>query len=144
MVFFDFDDEPDGEDEPLLDPPTFKLFGRTWHCVPEYDGKQLLDMVAAIDGESPREQALAITRFYQHVICKDERTDFLTELDDPDKPIALAKLVKIVGVLTEQYVDRPTQQPVQLPVGRSPRGRTSTGGRGAKGSTSPRSRRATP
>jgi hypothetical protein len=155
MAIRDFDAEI--STDPREEPVQFKLFKRTWECVDDVNGKRLLDLAALLDGDSVREQRDAVLQVFTEVLDSTEREtgatlddgepettsdidEFMEILDDPKTKIPLGVLVEVTGYLVEQYTDRPTGQPARSQNGHATRGRTSTAGRGAKASTSGRSR----
>lgn len=164
MPVRDFDKEINTD--PREDPVAFKLFGRQWDCGDDVNGKRLLDNAALLDGDSLKDMREAVERIFEDVLDTTEREtgrtipdpdddkaeipettsdfqEFMDLLDDPKTVIPLSMLMEVVGYLVEQYTDRPTVRPGSSPNGQGTAGRTSTAKRGARGSTSARSRQRT-
>lgn len=147
----DFDKEIDSS--PRDEEVKFKLFGRTWVCVDDVNGKRLLDNAALLDSDSVKDQRDGVIAVFMDVLDStphgvksddDEETtsdveEFLDILDDPKTKIPLALLVEIVGYLVGQYTDRPTEPPANSTTGTRSRGRTSTARQSGRARTSARS-----
>lgn len=137
MASRDFDKE--NKTEPREEPVDFKLFGKTWACADDVNGKRLLDNAALLDSDSIGDQRDGVIAIFEETIVEDEVEDFFDRLNDPKTKIQLSVLVEVVGWLVDQYTERPTVPPANSTTGRSNRGRTSTAGRSARVSRSTRS-----
>jgi hypothetical protein len=97
-----------------LEPISFKLWDEEFTCVPELQGKVLLDMVAnvSVDEDSdPSKQAKSINEFFSTVLSVESEKRFNTLLTDKEKIVSVDTLGEIVGWLVEQYTNRPTERP---------------------------------
>lgn len=141
MARRDFD--KDINTTPREEPIDFKLFGQTWDCADDVNGKRLLDNAALLDSESVADQRDGVIAVFTDVIVEDQIEEFLEQLNDPKTRIQLSVLVEIVGWLVDQYTERPTEQPAPSQNGRGSRGRTSTAKQPARVSRSTRSARVT-
>ncbi len=104
--FKDFGSRANGEN---LEPVSFKLYEEEFHCVPQIQGKVLLDMVANTNSEDPAESAKTINSFFTTVLKKESLDRFNALLEDSEKIVSVDVLAEIVGWLTEQYTNRPTE-----------------------------------
>ena len=98
-----------------VEPISFKLWEEDFNCVPELQGKVLLDMVSSVntDGDSSdaSSQAKAINEFFSTVLTDESEKRFNTLLTDKEKIVSVDTLGEIVGWLVEQYTNRPTERP---------------------------------
>lgn len=97
---------------------SFKLYGEEFLCRPAIQGKVLLDLVAKSgDSENAAVAASVINTFFNTVLVPESYDRFNALATDPDKIVDVEQLGEIVGWLVEQYADRPTQRPENLPTG---------------------------
>jgi hypothetical protein len=92
-------------------PLSFKLHGETFECLPQIQGKLLLDLVADSSGEDPAKSAAVIDLFFSQAMTDESYARFDTLLKDKQKITSVDTLAKIVGWLVEEYSDRPEAQP---------------------------------
>jgi hypothetical protein len=94
------------------DPLSFKLHGEEFHCVPEVQGKVLLDLVAKSGSEDdPVAAAEVITFFFKTVLHDDSYEKFEALLSSKDKIVSMETLAEITTWLVEEYTGRPEEQP---------------------------------
>lgn len=105
--FKDFGADEASEEEP----PTFALHGETFTCVPEIQGKVLLDLVQDSSSSDPVRQAGIITKFFENVLEDESYQRFNALLGDKKRIVKVDKLAEITGWLVEEYTDRPEKQP---------------------------------
>jgi hypothetical protein len=105
--FKDFGSGKKTDAEPL----SFKLHGDTFECLPQIQGKLLLDLVADSSGEDPAKSAAVIDLFFSQVMTDDSYVKFNALLKDKNKIVSVETLAAIVGWLVEEYSDRPEEQP---------------------------------
>lgn len=93
------------------EPISFKLYGEEFHCVPQVQGKLLLDLVSDSSSEDPAKSSAVVTKFFGYVLTEEslERFDKLTL--DKDKIVSVETLAEITAWLVEEYTNRPNQQP---------------------------------
>jgi hypothetical protein len=94
-----------------LEPIVFKIYGREFTCVPEIQGKFILELVAASSSEDSATSANAIIKFISTVLTADSLVGFDELLESKDTIVSVEVLADISGWLMEQYSDRPNQQP---------------------------------
>lgn len=100
------------------DPISFMLNGETFNCRPAIPGKVILELVGkSSDEENPGEAAAMISEFFSIVLVPESFTKFDELAKDPDIAITVEALSEIVSWLVEQYTNRPTQRPEELPSG---------------------------
>lgn len=98
---------PDENAEPI----SFKLWDIEFHCLPEIQGKVLLDMVSDSSSDDPVKSTKVISQFFDSVLIGDSKEKFNELLVDPEKIVSVDTLGEIIGWLVEQYSDRPTKRP---------------------------------
>jgi len=96
-----------GEKEPV----EFMIYGETFNCRPELQGKVLLDLVARSSGDDPADAAKTISDFFKNVLVDESYSRFNTLLTDPDKIVSVDTLGQISAWLVEVYTARPTEGP---------------------------------
>ena len=94
-----------GEKEPV----TFMIYGETFNCRPELQGKVLLDLVARSSGDDPADAAKTISDFFKNVLVEESYLRFDSLLTDPDKIVSVETLGQISSWLVEVYTARPTE-----------------------------------
>jgi len=94
-----------GEKEPV----TFMIYGETFNCRPELQGKVLLDLVARSSGDDPADAAKTISDFFKNVLVEESYSRFDSLLTDPDKIVSVETLGQISSWLVEVYTARPTE-----------------------------------
>jgi hypothetical protein len=103
--FKDFGTRSAGDIEPV----SFKIYDEEFHCIPQIQGRVLLNMVANSGSDDPAEAANTINNFFSAVLKKESLDRFNALLEDEDKIVTVDTLGEIVGWLTEQYSNRPTE-----------------------------------
>ena len=106
-----FKDFGSGSDTSETEPITFKLYGEEFTCVPEIQGKVLLDLVQQSASEDPASQAAIITQFFKNVLDDESYPRFDALLNDKKKIVKVETLADITGWLVTEYTDRPETQP---------------------------------
>lgn len=97
-----------GEKEPV----TFKLHDETFTCLPEVQGKVLLDLVAKSGNENdPAAAAQIISTFFETVLQDESYSRFDALLKSKDKIVSMETLAEITSWLVEEYAGRPEGQP---------------------------------
>lgn len=97
-----------GEKEPV----SFKLHGEEFTCVPEVQGKVLLDLVAKSNNENdPAAAAGIISLFFETVLHDESYARFDALLKSKDKIVNMETLAEITSWLVEEYAGRPEGQP---------------------------------
>lgn len=106
--FKDFGGKEGSDKEPL----SFKLHGEEFHCLPEVQGKILLDLVAESGKEDdPAAGALIINKFFSSVLVDESYTRFNALLESKDKIVPMEMLAEVTSWLVQEYADRPTEGP---------------------------------
>jgi hypothetical protein len=97
-----------GEKQPL----SFKLHGEEFHCLPEVQGKVLLDLVAKSNNESDPAAAATIVSTFFDIVLEDESAIRFNELlKSKDRIVSMETLAEITSWLVEEYAGRPEAQP---------------------------------
>jgi hypothetical protein len=99
-----------GSDNANAEPISFKLWGQDFHCLPEIQGKVLLDMVADSSSEDVSKSSKIATQFFDTVLTDESRVRFDALIVDKEKIVTVETLGEIVGWLVEQYSNRPTER----------------------------------
>lgn len=93
------------------EPLSFKLHGETFNCVPEVQGKVLLDLVQQANPDDPAGSAGVITKFFSSVLEDESLARFNILAEDKHRIVTVDTLSEIVGWLMEEYSNRPEGQP---------------------------------
>jgi hypothetical protein len=91
------------------EPISFKIFDEEFHCIPQIQGKVLLNMVAGSNSDDPAASAGVITEFFDSVLKEESLKRFNLLVEDKDRIVSVETLSEIVGWLAEQYTNRPTE-----------------------------------
>lgn len=94
-----------------IEPLSFKLYDEEFLCVPEVQGKLLLDLVADSSSEDPVKSAGVVTKFFEYVLEDESNERFQALLVDKKRIVSVETLAEITGWLVEEYTKRPNQQP---------------------------------
>lgn len=92
-------------------PLSFKLHGETFNCVPQVQGKLLLDLVADSSSDDVAKSAGIITKFFEYVLKDESNVRFDALINDKDKIVTVDTLAEITGWLVSEYTNRPEEQP---------------------------------
>jgi len=90
-----------------VEPLSFKLHDEEFRCLPQIQGKVLLDMVADSQGEDNKLAAELINRFFAKTLEPESFTRFVNLLES-EKIVSVDTLGEIVSWMVEQYSSRPT------------------------------------
>jgi hypothetical protein len=105
--FKDFGSGGQTENSPI----SFMLHGEEFVCIPQIQGKLLLDLVSESSSNDPVKSAGIVTKFFNYVL-EDESTErFNKLLEDKHKIVSVEALADITAWLVQEYTDRPNQQP---------------------------------
>jgi hypothetical protein len=107
--FKDFGSTDTENSEPL----SFKIHGEDFKCVPNIQGKTLMNLVASTEDmeTNPSKGMQAINGFFDAVLEDESLERFNLLLVDKKKIVSVETLSEIVGWLMEQYTNRPEEQP---------------------------------
>lgn len=98
-------------DGKVSEPLSFKLYGEEFHCLPEVQGKLLLDLVAdSGDGDAVKSAAV-IDKFFRYVLTDESYERFDVLLTGKETIVSVETLAEITGWLVEEYTNRPEEQP---------------------------------
>jgi hypothetical protein len=100
-----------------IEPLSFKLHGEEFFCIPNIQGKVLLDFIQSASSADVVENARTIQTFFSKVLKTESFLKFDALLDDKEKIVTVEDLSEIVGWLVGEYSDRPEEQPEVLPPG---------------------------
>ena len=106
-----FRDFGTGSSDATAEPISFALYGETFGCNPQLQGKVLLELVAKSSGDDTAAAAQIITQFFQYVLLPDSYVKFDAMLTSTDRIVTLATLSEITAWLVEQYSNRPFLEP---------------------------------
>ena len=93
------------------EPLSFQLNGETFDCLPEIQGKVLLDLVKDSSSEDAAKSAEIITNFFSFVLTNESEERFNAMLSSKDKIVSVETLAEITGWLVQEYTNRPEGQP---------------------------------
>lgn len=97
----DFDAVRAAKREKAGEPPTFRLMGRQWNCLPIQPAHTLRDLV----GEDNSIQGTFV--YLQGLLVEDQREDFAKIVIGSDE-IDMDIISEVVKYVTEKYNGRPT------------------------------------
>lgn len=106
-----FKDFGSGGTDPNAEPVKFTVHGQEFECVPEIQGKVLLDLIADSSSSDPSRNAEVSDKFFSKVMSKETYDRFNALLLSEDKIVSVETLGEITGWLVEQYSDRPEMRP---------------------------------
>jgi hypothetical protein len=106
--FKDFGAGKSGEGK---EPIKFKLHDEDFECVPEIQGKVLLDLAADSKDEDPAMAAQVIDKFFGAVLTDESLTRFDALIRDKHRVVSMETLGEITSWLVEEYTNRPEGQP---------------------------------
>jgi len=106
-----FKDFGSGVSETVKEPLLFKLHGEEFKCMPNIQGKIMLELVADSSSDDPAVSARTLTTFFNKVLLKEDLEKFNTLLDSQEKIVSVETLSEISAWLIEEYTARPNQQP---------------------------------
>lgn len=98
-----------GDQDPNATPITFKLHGEEFHCIPEVQGKVMLELIAESAGDIVSTGEV-MTKFFSKVLKKDSLKKFNELLDSSDKIVSIEVLSDITSWLVEEYSNRPSER----------------------------------
>jgi len=106
-----FKDFGQGKTDEKKEAVSFKLHGEEFTCVPEIQGKLLLDLVADSSSDDPAKSAAVIDKFFSQVLTDESYERFEALLGDKNRIVTVETLADITGWLVEEYSQRPEEQP---------------------------------
>jgi hypothetical protein len=106
--FKDFGTPEKGENQ---EPIKFKLHGEEFVCVPEIQGKVMLDLVADSASQDASKSAAVVTSFFNRVLLPESNERFDALLLSQDKIVSMDTLSEITAWLIEEYTNRPNERP---------------------------------
>lgn len=119
------------------EPITFTLDDEEYEFIP---GKQASIALAAIEPGSKEDQQLGVFRetfdWLGNGLNDDQRQHLIDRLTDPEDDLDIDQLGDIISKLQDQVAGRPTMSPAGSSASPTRNGRSSTGGRQRKASTS--------
>lgn len=92
-------------------PLSFKLHGIEFECLPQLQGKVLLEFVELANSENVGDSARVTRTFFSRVLKDESYKKFDELLDDKEKIVTVETLSEIISWLIEEYSNRPNQQP---------------------------------
>jgi len=92
-------------------PLSFKLHGESFDCVPQVQGKLLLELVADSGSDDAAVSASIITKFFDYVLKDESLIRFNALIRDKEKIVSVETLGEITGWLVSEYTNRPEEQP---------------------------------
>ena len=93
------------------EPLSLKLYGEDFGCVPQIQGKFMLELIKNANGDDGAATARVIDDFFGHVLLEESKVRFDALLVDKEKVVTVETLSEIVGWLIGEYGNRPEEQP---------------------------------
>lgn len=92
-------------------PLSFKLHDEEFHCVPELQGKVLLDLVARANTQDASTSSAIMNDFFVNALTDESYERFDALLKSKDRIVQVETLSEIVAWLIGEYTSRPNSQP---------------------------------
>jgi hypothetical protein len=102
-----FKDFGAGGVDPNAEPIKFSIHGEEFTCLPEIQGKVLLELIADSGSDDAVRNAEVSNKFFSKVMAPESLERFNAMLTSQDKIVSVETLGEITGWLVEQYADRP-------------------------------------
>lgn len=93
------------------EPVKFKLYDEEFVCIPQVQGKILLELVAESSSEDTVRSSVVIDKFFSYVLEDESYARFDALVHDKHKIVSIETLAEITGWLVEEYTNRPEEQP---------------------------------
>jgi hypothetical protein len=103
-----FKDFGNGNVDPNAEPIKFKLHGEEFVCIPEIQGKVLLDLIA--ESTDTSNTGTVMNKFFSSVLIAESHARFTSLVESQDKIVSVDTLSDIVSWLIEEYSNRPTSR----------------------------------
>ena len=105
--FKDFGSGDSKQKEPLA----FKLHEEEFTCLPQLQGKVLLDLIAKSGSDDPAASSEIMNKFFSNALTDESYERFEALLNSKDKIVHVDTLSEIVTWLIGEYGGRPNLQP---------------------------------
>lgn len=89
------------------EPLSFKLYDEEFHCVPEVQGRVILELVADSTSSDPAKSSAVVEKFFAYVLTDESYERFEKLLTSKDRVVSVETLGEITGWLVEEYTNRP-------------------------------------
>jgi hypothetical protein len=96
-----------GGADPNAEPIKFIIHGEEFECIPEIQGKVLLELIADSGSTDPVRNAEVSSKFFSQVMGQETYERFNALLGSKDKIVPVETIGEITAWLVEQYSDRP-------------------------------------
>lgn len=106
-----FKDFGSGSSNDNKEPISFKIHDEEFNCMPEVQGKVLLNIVADAGDEDPTKAASAINSFFNFVLDDESSVRFEALTTDKHRVVTVETLTEIISWLMEIYTNSPEAQP---------------------------------
>jgi hypothetical protein len=106
-----FKDFGSGANEVHKEPLSFKLHEEEFNCIPEVQGKTMLNLISDASSNDPAKSAALINSFFKKVLVEESFVRFNALCEHPDKIVTVETLADITSWLVEEYSGRPEEQP---------------------------------
>jgi len=106
-----FKDFGSGIGDEAREPLSFKLHGEEFNCIPEVQGKTMLNLISDASSNDPAKSAELINTFFKKVLVEESFERFNALCEHPEKIVTVDTLADITSWLVEEYSGRPEEQP---------------------------------
>ena len=106
-----FKDFGSGTGQEAREPLSFKLHGEDFNCIPEVQGKTMLNLISDASSNDPAKSAALINTFFKKVLVGESFERFNALCEHPEKIVTVETLADITSWLVEEYSGRPEEQP---------------------------------
>jgi hypothetical protein len=106
-----FKDFGSGNTGEAKEPLSFQIYDQTFNCIPEVQGKLMLDLSGDLASEDPGATARLIDKFFGQILTDESWERFSALLTDKTKIVSVETITEVISWLIEEYTGRPNQQP---------------------------------
>lgn len=92
------------------DPLVFKLYDQEFSCVPEVQGKMLLELISDSTSADSSVQAAVTLKFLRSTLLDDNLERFEDLIGSKETIVTIETLTDITAWLIEEYTTRPLEQ----------------------------------
>jgi hypothetical protein len=93
------------------DPLVFKLYDQEFSCVPEVQGKMLLELISDSTSDDTSVQSAVTLKFLRTTLLDESLERFEALIGGKENIVTIDTLTDITAWLIEEYTTRPLEQP---------------------------------
>jgi hypothetical protein len=105
-----FKDFGSGASSGITEPIVFKLHGEEFTCIPEIQGKVLLDLISDSASDDVVKSTAVTLHFFRSVLTAESLERFNSLIESKTTVVSLETLGDISAWLVEEYTNRPSER----------------------------------